>query len=181
MPPASRASCSASAFVREYSALEPVRSGADSSTSTSGCPSSSAASVPTWTKRGVPTSFAARTALPVPATLTRSKSSGLPQSPSCAAQWKNDVRAGGAVAQRAHVVEIALDRLGAEPADRLRAAFGAGERADGPALVHEPPRERAADEARSAGDEGGAHRNRDATSSAGKRPCRTIAYSPVFA
>jgi hypothetical protein len=45
---------SARAFVDEYSAGESKRSGARSSTSTSGSPASSAASVPTWTKRRTP-------------------------------------------------------------------------------------------------------------------------------
>ena len=55
----------------QYSAFESGRSGAVSSTSRSGSPASSAASVPQWTKRATPASRQAASAFSVPVTLPR--------------------------------------------------------------------------------------------------------------
>ena len=86
-PAADRTACSARALVDAYRALESGRKGAVSSTFTSGSPASSAASVPTWTKRRTAASRQAPRTFSVPITLPRSKSSRFPQTPRCAAAW----------------------------------------------------------------------------------------------
>src|SRR5215207_9535084 len=86
-PPASRTSCSAFAFDEEYMAAESGRSGAASSTFTSGWPAISAASVPTCTRRRTPASRQASITFCVPRTFSRSKSAGSPQSSTFAAAW----------------------------------------------------------------------------------------------
>ena len=86
-PLAATTACSARAFVALYSAGESARSGAVSSTFTSGSPASSTASVLTCTNRRTPASAQARNALRVPSTFPRSNSSGVPQSPTMAAAW----------------------------------------------------------------------------------------------
>ena len=76
--------------------------------STSGSPASSAASVPTWTKRRTPARRQASSALRVPCTLPRSKSARRPHSPRCAAPWKaNSQPPRARRASRADVVEVA--------------------------------------------------------------------------
>src|SRR3954468_21509538 len=89
LPLASRTACSALAFDQGYGAGESGRSGAVSSTFTSGWPAISAASVPTCTKRGTFASRAASSAFLVPWTVTRWKSAGSPKSSTFAAAWWN--------------------------------------------------------------------------------------------
>ena len=182
--PAARATCSARAFVREYGALESGCSGAVSSTLTSGSPCISAASVPTWTKRGTPASRAAWTALAVPVTFTRSKSAALPHSPRCAAAWNatSAPRAPSVIAETSSRSPLTASAPSARTAFALFSLRA--RRVHGPALGHQALDQRAADEAGGAGDEGRAHRSRDATSSAGnERPAarsripRSFAYS----
>ena len=149
---AARTTSSALAFEDGYSDGESGRSGAVSSTFTSGCPAISAASVPTCTSRRTPAARQASTTLRVPCTFTRSKSAGSPKSSTFAAAWK-------AISQSsiAEVVQVAHHRLGAELAHALRGALGARQRAHVPALAPEPLDQRAAHEAGSAGYERGGH------------------------
>src|SRR3954452_13206945 len=84
---ACRTVCSAIAFVEGYSDGESGRSGALSSTFTSGSPASSAASVPTCTNLRTPAAALPVSAFWVPVTLPRMKSERGPQSPTCAAAW----------------------------------------------------------------------------------------------
>src|SRR3954471_7697838 len=84
---ACRTACSARAFVEGYKDGESGRSGRLSSAFTSGCPASSAASVPTCTKRLTPAAAVPASTLWVPATLSRPKSARGPHYPACAAAW----------------------------------------------------------------------------------------------
>jgi hypothetical protein len=60
--------------------------------------------------------------------------------------------------ERVDVGEVAAHGLGAAGPDGVHGAVGAGERGDGPAVADEALDQPAADEARTAGDEGGSHR-----------------------
>ena len=119
-------------------------------------PASSAASVPTCTKRRTPAARAASSALRVPPTLTRSNSARSPHSPRCAAAWK----ATSAPSAPARIASTSSrsprDRLGAARGDLLRRRVRARERAHPPAVRDQPPDQPAADEPGAAGHERGA-------------------------
>ena len=70
---------------------------------------------------------------------------------------ERDLAAGGARRHRGGVVEVAAYGLGAVLADGAAERVAAGQRAHGPTVGHESTDERATDEARAAGDEGGGH------------------------
>src|SRR2546423_170292 len=111
---ASRTACSAFAFDHGYGAGESGRSGAVSSTFTSGCPAIRAASVPTCTNRRTPLSREAARASRVPCTVTCSNSSGGPQSPTFAAAW--NVTSAPSVPERSAAASDRSPRTGSAPA-----------------------------------------------------------------
>src|SRR5205085_12452909 len=91
---------------------------------------------------------------------------------------EGDLGAGGARAHRLDVRDVAADGFGAGIGERALGAVGAREPTDRPAVAHEPPDQRAADEAGAARDECGWHA-REATASAIHTPAarRALAYA----